>query len=487
MALSVEGFVTPEQQFGGIYKAANTIERKNEKAAELQRQQAGKKAASAQFLTNYLNPKDNLTGTNYDPQIVAGFDKLLQNGMKLANEGADTNMILMALSPEVAKLNEYSTKAKLVNERLKQQLAQIPKNAGYDMGKLEQETRKAAFMNEDGSLKDITTIDPNIDFLTETVRKYPDRVTTDAGIDEFARTAQKFSNTQTVKRINPKGGYEYRKSKVTSPSWMTVDDEGELVPKYEVALEGGKPHTFDFTTGEGTTKSAAIRLMDEQEFNSIMRGNPGVADYIKGQVQMANPQLDWNSPQAKNAARAILYDELKRRRPGGMEDVEEVKDTPAPRVSVRVNNSTSKEPVKIDLREYKDVDGGKDVTDLFRGVKVTGLPTGSSLLAESVTYNPTTQQVTYKEYTDSKDAKPKTVSLTKFFQDIKTLNPQIDMKFLEGLRNPITGAAPQQTTTPQPAKKEILRKDIAAKAQAAGYSVKEYEALLKKNGVTIKD
>jgi len=39
---------------------------------------------------------------------------------------------------------------------------------------------------------------------------------------------------------------------------------------------------------------------------------------------------------------------------------------------------------------------------------------------------------------------------------------------------------------PAPAKKEINRSEIASKAKAAGYSVKEYEALLIKNGVTIK-
>lgn len=42
------------------------------------------------------------------------------------------------------------------------------------------------------------------------------------------------------------------------------------------------------------------------------------------------------------------------------------------------------------------------------------------------------------------------------------------------------------TTTKTTTKKEISRGDIASKAQAAGYSVKEYEALLIKNGVTIK-
>jgi len=131
--------------------------------------------------------------------------------------------------------------------------------------------------------------------------------------------------------------------------------------------------------------------------------------------------------------------------------------------SIRNYSGGTKEPGKIDLREYKDVSGGKDVTDLFRGVKVTGLPNGSSLLAESVVYNPTTQQVTYKEYTDGQNAQPKTVSLTKFFQDIKTLNPQIDMKFLEGLRNPITGATPSDTKPDVRLPKDIKQTKMTTK------------------------
>lgn len=49
---------------------------------------------------------------------------------------------------------------------------------------------------------------------------------------------------------------------------------------------------------------------------------------------------------------------------------------------------------------------------------------------------------------------------------------------------PVSGKEPNAA---QPTKKEIKRSDISAKAAAAGYSPKEYEALLKKNGVTIKD
>ena len=126
-------------------------------------------------------------------------------------------------------------------------------------------------------------------------------------------------------------------------------------------------------------------------------------------------------------------------------------------VHVSVHTGSTKDTPKIDLRDYKDVEGdSKNITDLMRGVKVTGLPNGSSLLAESVIFNPNKKTITYKEYTDKKDATPKTVSLQKFLQDIKTLNPQLDMKFLEGLWNPIMGQAPIEEPVKQPVKNYTL-------------------------------
>ena len=134
----VRNFVIPESDLSGLNRVTNTYERKNVREAEVQRQQSAKKSASAAFITNYLNPNDNLTGTPYVPQIVKGFDELLQQGTKLASEGADTNMMMMALSPGVAKLNQYSATAKLIDKRIKDQLAQVPANAGYNRLKLEE-------------------------------------------------------------------------------------------------------------------------------------------------------------------------------------------------------------------------------------------------------------------------------------------------------------------------------------------------------------
>ena len=249
----------------------------------------------------------------------------------------------------------------------------------------------------------------------------------------------------------------------------TLNVKSETIPSSALPSSNGKP--FEVATKE-----------DYERFAQDGQANLE----LTSATRQAYPEYDnFNSTEKEYAKRNILLQHFRSYDQTQLHPTQNVR----PQVthnSTRVYNNSSKEPTPIDLREYKDVPGGKDITDLMRGVKVTGLPNGSSLLAESVVYDPATQRVTYKEYTDGKETAPKTVSLTKFKQDIKTLNPALDMKFLEGLNKPITGTVtvPQN---PQPAKKEIKRSDIASKAKAAGYSEKEYEALLKKNGITIKD
>lgn len=338
----VKDFIIPESNFGGVHRAADSLERKSYRDSQEKSNQAAKKATSAAFLSNYLNPKDNLTGTAYDPEIVKGFDELMQQGIKLATEGADQNMMMMALAPGVAKLNQYSTSAKLVNQRVKEQLANIPANAGYDKQKLEELAKRVAFYGEDGKLKDISTLDPQTDWLSEVIKRHPDQVTTDAAIDEFVKSSPKYTNTKKVKRINSKGGYELKNAKVTAPSWAVVDDEGNIVPRFDIALEDGQPQTYDFNG-----KVAPIRLMNEKDFDSLMSSNPGIADWVRGQLMRTGQGTNLATPQAKNAARAIMYDELKRRGGGGIEDIEETKANPAPRITINNSSGSSKGDLTI--------------------------------------------------------------------------------------------------------------------------------------------
>lgn len=493
MAVDPSRFVTEEQTFGGLYKAADTLERNKQRQEALDYKREGKRAAASTFLNQYLDSKDFLTGTNYDPEIIKQLQETMYEGAKLASEGADTPTIMMALSPKVSRLSEYSTKAKLVNQRLKEQMAQIKPNMGYDLKSLESEARRLAFYGEGDKLKDISTIDPETDWLTETIRLYPERVTNDAAIDEFAKNSPKFTEVKDVSRYNAQRGMTRNRAKITSTNWQIpeVDERGAvtgLVPKYQIALEDGQPMMHEFTDEKGNKTKAPVRLLDEQEFKSIMSSNPGIADWVRGQVKkLGGGNLNLNSPQATNLARAILYDELKRRSAGSIEDIEVQKANPAPIVHVRVGDTQSKNPggdwVK---RATAAVQGGNDQTiqdefaQLFQGdkngfesvkvengkVKVTyKTPEKNNLLGQLIPSEPKTVEIDVNDrYLSNKLAN---VYQTIMGGDVKVERTQYG-------KTPATRPEAKTYNVLDPSGKVVMQgvsKEAADKAKAKGYTI----------------
>lgn len=155
-----------------------------------------------------------------------------------------------------------------------------------------------------------------------------------------------------------------------------------------------------------------------------------------------------------------------------------------------VNNSSKKEEPTWDLTEYPTVsEGGKDITVPFQGYTVTAIGK-EKLLAKRVLYFPEDKSFIVTEYTGRDEVGNPTGETTKeysaktFRQNIQGMNPGTDMKPFDALVSDRTKTGSKEAT-PQPAKKEIKRSDISSKAAAAGYTVKEYEALLNKNGIKI--
>lgn len=117
-----------------------------------------------------------------------------------------------------------------------------------------------------------------------------------------------------------------------------------------------------------------------------------------------------------------------------------------------------------------------------------------------VLYNPETDQILLSYKDDRKKNNIKTIPLDQRTwlkeiakrsfpnKDIGKVNTLVD-DILDKSGNSLYKLSQGQTseTTKPTTKKEISRKDIPSKAAAAGYSVKEYEALLKQNGVIIKE
>lgn len=165
------------------------------------------------------------------------------------------------------------------------------------------------------------------------------------------------------------------------------------------------------------------------------------------------------SPQEKEyAQRNVLFDMVETLDPSQLHPTQNVR----PQVTSIRNYSGggTKPSEQINLTEQPDVGGGyKDITSMTGGIKTSVLPDGKSFNAELVYYNSSTKKVKYIEYVSKDDKgkygepKWKEVSLTKFKQDVKTSNPQIDMKFLDGLENPITGT---KQDTPKPSTSKMV-------------------------------
>jgi hypothetical protein len=347
MALDLSGFGSKPQEFGGLYQAADTLEKRKYRDAQLAEQREGKRLATSKFLADYLDPKERLTGTNYDPEIVNQFDTLLGEGAALAAKGASTPDIMMALGPKVNKLNEYSTKAKLINQQIKQSTERLKGYGGYNLGALEDEARKMAFQGDDGKLKDISTIDPNTDWITEVTQKRPELVTTGAGLDQFVNKTPSATYEKTHQTAYA-GKTKNVRYTATHPFWedLARDDSGNVMVD-----KMGNPVGLDVVGGVikddhgdsmiNPETNTPFRGMDRKNFTAIMQHNPDIADYVRGQINQhfkeakATTIPAEGSPQWMAMGQHILGEELKTRSKSSFKTIDKQSETGA-RVKVEI-------------------------------------------------------------------------------------------------------------------------------------------------------
>lgn len=362
MAIDVSGFVSKPEQFEGLYQAGQTVQRLEAEERQLAQQREAKQLATSKFLTDYLDPKDRLTGTNYDPEIVKQLNQTLQEGAALASKGASTADIMMALGPKVNRINEYSTKAKLINQNIKSQLDKVKAYGGYNIAALEDEAKKMAFQDEKGQLKDISLVDPSTNWITEVTTKRPELVTTGAGLDQFV-TKTPMSETERSIQTAYAGRTRNVKYQAKAPFWedLARDDKGQLILD-----AAGNPIGMDVISSpimgdsgepilDPKTKKP-FRAIGEDAFNAIMQHNPDIADYIRGQVNTSFRQAGAKeipkegSPQWDMKARNILYDELKTRSKSSFKTIDQQKESGA---AVKVEIGQSPEMLQA-TRNYYD-------------------------------------------------------------------------------------------------------------------------------------
>lgn len=325
MAVDVSDFIVQQPSWGGLYKAAESMERRQLKKEQMDQQSLARKQASATFLKSYLDPKAFGSGTAYDPLIIDGLQQAMQQGADLASKGVDTPTIMMALGPQVSKVADYSTRAKAVSKAIDDQIKQLKdqKVLGYNFGALKEEAIRNAFYDtaEDGT----TTInpekaDPSVNWLAKAVESAPEKVTDPQAWNVYAQKSPAGSTLTDITRYSPKGEMTREKVNIKGQNYLIpeYDDKGdfkEMVPRYETATDGSDPLIGEFLDQSGKGTKAPIRLLDEQHFDALP---PGLIDNIKGQLKPVLSQYEketgnkigFDDPRAKNVARAIAYDEL---------------------------------------------------------------------------------------------------------------------------------------------------------------------------------
>lgn len=254
MALDLQGFSTQVNQFQGLNRLADVT--RNEKLREevTQQREQARRASLGGFLTDYLDPKNFMTGTGFDKSYISErVDEIMQKGVQHANmQGADTNTLLGLISGDVNKLLGEVNNIKAVKENVESSLKLIPENSGYNKNALREHALSSAFLGDDGQLVDITKVNANVPWVAEAAKRRPLDVTSSSVFTDAVNKFGISSGTKEVKRQNSKGGFERRLSSVKSKSIFEYDEDAQKwVPKYALATDAGKPIMGKFDDGKG--------------------------------------------------------------------------------------------------------------------------------------------------------------------------------------------------------------------------------------------
>ena len=330
----------PGQALGNV---ANRLYMRNYQQQRLALQAEAKRQQSGQFLERFLDPKQYLSGTAYDPMIVSSINEALQKGAEMAEQGADIPTMIMGLGSYTNRINDYSNKAKLISKQVDDTIAKLKETGakGYDYAAMKDQALRQAFhkfdasTGEDQGLQDIGNVDPSRNYVMETLQQRPDMVTNAADIDEFAKNTEKtertIDNTTIGANMRP---YKHKVSFVGQnylvPEYDKQGRYQEAVPKYETATDGENAITHTFVDANGNETKAPVRLLANDIFDDLTQ-RKGVGDYIRGQVmkhireynQANGSNIDLDSPQAHLVARAIAYDALKNRRNGALKQTDQ--------------------------------------------------------------------------------------------------------------------------------------------------------------------
>lgn len=418
-------------QFVELYKQQQDSAERQQRYNDVKKSQDEKELYG--IVGDSLNPRNFNTAIH--GKILQAQKELAQKIKSESPSYGDTFILAQNKAAELGKISQQLN-------NVDQQLALTKKEYEFDKrvnsGAIEMAARKRILdeLNRTGQ------IDETINYFDEVANDNPELALVDKSGYTFTdfRPEERQPLEYDVKKRNSAGRVNQYKWKMDNfPAYYDVVQKGEGQPP-EVLV---RSEPSGILTREGTE----VPMLSQDAYRRFSLTPSNVFAINQRLKSQYGAGLNLRSEVADKLRRIEALKDVERNKPVPKESI--VEQQPIPRVNVSVNagGGNNKGSAQIDLRdtnEYPTSGGGyQDITRLFSGVDVTGLPDGKKLKAEYVQYNPATKTVKYKEYTGDKERQ---TDLTTFFQNIKTNNPALDMKFLEGLRNPITGSKETKPT-----------------------------------------
>jgi len=412
---------------------------------------AKRELAEQEAIDKYIDDASKrLTPTGMRAQDVPGFLKMQNDFRQLSNQYKSTKDSYKRL-----ELQKKGDEMFLFIQRSKQadELAKPTREALKNP-----ENRKK--LNTEKMMQDLAIHDLPLDFQGVLALGIPQRRDINPNASYYKETPFDFIKTFKEAAIGP--GIKVSELSVSSDGKTKTITEGFGKPAIKsIASNFVKLVDID----EDKKNYYTIRAKDSQIYPAQK-----LADYDK-KVKQYFPDITVDDEDPLSIALAEAIIEAEGRKSQKFEN--------APRISVSTGGGgASGATGRIDLTTYRDVGENKDVTDIFQGVKVTGLPKGESMLAKQVLYDQKKNEVTVTEWVGRDlEGNPigqqtRTIPYDVFLQNIKTLNPQTDFRYIETLPKAKTGKAPSSLTMKE--------------SEYRNLSVAKRQEFLSKGGVVVK-
>ena len=380
--LDIKGFVTPEQDYAGLYKIADKLEAQKAAKAKADETAKANQAALAKYAENKFNPKDYLSGTVADPNITRKLAEGIQqvNTFISQNKGATESQIQLFASPIISQVAQDSEKSKELKRQMELGLEQIKGMKGVDANKFRESFQNRAWGIKDNQLPDnLNNVDITHNYIDDVLNN--DDIYNAEAVRESIKNIP-LSDYQYSQTTRDKAGvqkstlYDVKSQDVYQPiKDASGKPTGDFEPKYVPFTNGDEIVMHEWIGDDGGKTKAPIKLLDEDAFNKIFspKNNAAAAALLRNEVKKhTEGKTPIDSSQAEYLARALAYNLVKDNMTGApsIKLKEDQKQPLPPKVTVNVGGAGDK------TLQFRDI--YKQVIDRFEQ-EAEGVERGGTL------------------------------------------------------------------------------------------------------------